>query len=98
VAEVDMSVEYISVTQALKLISPFSGNKKELLTFVSNIDTAFRCINPNNEERLHQFVLTRITGDTRTAISHSNLESWEELKRISQKYMCRKENVRFSCQ
>lgn len=72
-----MPVEYISVTQALKLISPFSGHKKDLLTFVSNVDTAFRLIYPSNEERLCQFVLTGITGDI---ISHSNLESWEELK------------------
>jgi hypothetical protein len=73
-------VQYISVTEALKLISPFSGNKKEVLTFVSNVDTAFRCINPSNEDRLYQFVLTRISGEPRTAILHRNLESWEELK------------------
>ena len=75
-----MSTEYISVTEALKLISPFSGNKREVLTFVANVDTAFNCINPSSRDRLYQFVLTRISGEPRIAISHRNLENLEELK------------------
>jgi hypothetical protein len=39
-----MSEEYISVTEALKLVSPFSGNKRDVLTIISNVDTAFRVI------------------------------------------------------
>jgi hypothetical protein len=74
------STDYISVTEALKLISPFSGNKNEVLTFVANVNTAFGCINPNNRDRLYQFVLTKISGEPRTAIAHRNLENWEELK------------------
>jgi hypothetical protein len=75
-----MTTDYINVTEALKLVSPFSGNKKEVLTFVSNVDTAFSCINPKNKGRLYQFILTKISGEPRTAISHRNLENWEELK------------------
>jgi hypothetical protein len=71
-----MTTDYINVTEALKLVSPFSGNKKEVLTFVSNVDTALSCINPENKSRLYQFILTKISG----AISHRNLENWEELK------------------
>jgi hypothetical protein len=76
----NMNTDYISVTEALKLISPFSGNKKEVLTFVENVETAFECINPNSRDRLFQFVLTKISGEPRTAIAHRNLENWEELK------------------
>jgi hypothetical protein len=76
----NMSTEYISVTEALKFISPFSGNKREVLTFVANVDTAFNCINPSSRDRLYQFVLTRISGEPRTAISHRNLENCEEFK------------------
>jgi hypothetical protein len=76
----NVSTEYINVTEALKLISPFSGNKREVLTFVANVDTAFNCINPSSKDRLYQFVLTRISGEPRIAISHRNLENWEELK------------------
>jgi hypothetical protein len=75
-----MATQYISVTDALKLVSPFSGNRKEILTFVSNVDTAFSCIKPEDRNRLYQFVLTKVSGEPRTAISHRNLETWEELK------------------
>jgi hypothetical protein len=74
------TTEYISVTEALKLVSPFSGNKKDILTFVSNVDTAFDCVRPEDNNRLYQFILTKISGEPRTAISHRNLENWEELK------------------
>jgi hypothetical protein len=33
--------EHISVREALKLVSPFKGDKKEVLAFISNVDTAF---------------------------------------------------------
>lgn len=75
-----MAEEYISGTEALKLVSPFSGNKKEILTFISNVDTAFRVVHPNQVDRLYQFILTKISGETRTAIAHRNLDNWEELK------------------
>jgi len=68
-----MAEDYISVTEALKLVSPFSGNKKEILTFISNVDTAFRVVHPNQVDRLYQFILTKISGETRTAIAHRNL-------------------------
>lgn len=68
-----MSVECISVTYALKLISPFSMKNKEVLTFVSNVNTALKYINPNLEDRLCQFVLTRISVEPNTAIAHKNL-------------------------
>jgi hypothetical protein len=66
-----MNTKCISVTEALKLISPFSGNKKEVLMFVSNVDTAFSCVSPENRSRLYQFILTKISGEPRTVISHS---------------------------
>ena len=44
------------------------------------MDTAFAVINPVQEDVLYKFVLTRISGETRTAISHRNLADWEELK------------------
>jgi hypothetical protein len=75
-----MAEEYISVSEALKLVTPFSGNKKEVLTFISNVNTAFEVINPNHEDRLYKFVLTRISGEPSTAIAHRHLESWTELR------------------
>jgi hypothetical protein len=84
VAEVDSSdsiaEEYVSVSEALKLVSPFNGNKREVLTFISNVNTAFEVINLDHQDRLYKSVLTRITGEPRTAISHRNLDNWAELK------------------
>ena len=71
--------EFISVGEALKLVPPFRGNKQEMLAFIGNVDTAFAVINPEQEVILYKFVLTRISGEPRTAISHMNLDSWAEL-------------------
>jgi hypothetical protein len=71
-----MANEYIGVSEALKLVSPFSGNKKEVLAFISNVDTAFEVVNPDHRGRLYKFVLTRISGEPQTAIAHRHLESW----------------------
>ncbi len=72
--------DYISVSEALKLVSPFKGEKSKVLTFISNVDTAFEVINPDNAHILYKFVLTRITGEPRVAITHRNLENWGELR------------------
>ena len=52
-----MDGEYISVGEALKLISPFKGNKREVQAFNGNVDTAFSVINPSQEDILFKFVL-----------------------------------------
>ena len=72
--------EFISVGEALKLVTPFKGEKRDILAFIANVDTAFEVIDPRNEGTLFKFVLTRISGEPRTAIAHRNLETWEELK------------------
>jgi hypothetical protein len=72
--------DYISVSEALKLVSPFKGDRKEILAFISNVGTAFEVINPDNFEVLYKFVLTRISGEPRVAITHRNLENWEDLR------------------
>jgi len=41
---------------------------------------AFSVINLVQEDVLYKFVLTRISGEPRTAISHRNLHNWAELK------------------
>jgi hypothetical protein len=77
--EVDNSsnmADRVSVTEALKLVTPFKGNKKEVLAFIDNIDTASEVIEPRNVDTLYKFVLTRISRESRTAIAHRNLENW----------------------
>jgi len=72
--------DFITVSEALKLIPQFKGNKQEVLAFIGNVDTAFAVINPEQEAILYKSVLTRISGETRTAISHRNFDNWTELK------------------
>jgi len=70
--------------KALKLVPPFMGDKREVLAFIGNVDTAFAVINPAQEGVLYKFVLTRISGEPRTAIIHRNLGNWTELKEFLQ--------------
>jgi len=79
-----MNRDFIGVGEALKLLPPFKGDKQEILAYIGNVDTAFAVNNPNQEAILYKFVLTRISGEPRTAISHRNLESWAELKEFLQ--------------
>jgi len=72
--------QYIPVTEALKLVCPFKGDKREVVAFTSNVDTAFEVIDPEQADTLYRFVLTRISGEPRTAITHRNLENREELR------------------
>jgi len=76
--------DYISVGEALKLVPPFKGVKREIVAFIGNVDTAFAVINPEQEGILYRFVLTRISGEPRTAIIHRNLDNWTELKEFLQ--------------
>jgi hypothetical protein len=75
-----MADEYVSVSEALKLVTPFSGNKREVLTFISNVNPAFEVINPTHADRLYKFVSTKISGEPRIPIAYRNLDKWEELR------------------
>jgi hypothetical protein len=72
--------QYISVSEALKLVCPFKGDKAEVLAFISNVNTAFEVIDPERADVLYKFILTRISGEPRVAITHRNLQNWDELR------------------
>jgi hypothetical protein len=90
-----MSGDFISVWEALKLVPPFKGNKQEVLVFTGNVDIAFAVINPSQEAILYKFVLTRISGEPRMAISHRNLENWADLKEFLQNAYIEKRTLGF---
>jgi len=79
-----MNGDFISDGEVLNLIPPFKGDKQEFLAYIGNVDTAFAVINPSQEAILYKFVLMRICGEPRTAISHRSLECWAKLKRVLQ--------------
>jgi hypothetical protein len=74
-----MAGEFVSTGEFLKLISPCSCNEKDILSFISDVDTAFEVIDPNQGNKLYKFLLTFISGEVRTAIAHSNLDNLTEL-------------------
>ena len=82
-----MNGDVISVGETFKLIPPFKGDKQEVLTFTGNVDTAFAVINPSEEVILYKFVLTRISVEPRTTISHRKYESWAELRVLQNTYI-----------
>ena len=90
-----MTGDFIGVGDALKLVPTFKGDKHEVLAFVGNVDTAFAVINPSQEAILYKFVLTRISGEPRTAIIHRNLNSWAELKEFLQSAYTEKRTLDF---
>jgi hypothetical protein len=90
-----MNGDFISVGEATKLVPPFKGNKQEVLAFIGNVDTAFAVINSSQEAILYKFVLTCISGEPRTAISHRNLNKWTKLKEFLQNTYIEKRTQRF---
>jgi hypothetical protein len=49
-----MASEFINVAEALKLVSPFNGNKKEVLTFVSKRRYRFQLCVPSSDSESQQ--------------------------------------------
>jgi hypothetical protein len=90
-----MNGDYISLGDALKLVPPFMGNKQEVLAFIGNVDTTFAVVNPNQEAILYKFVLTRISGETRTAIIHRIAGS--KLKVFFAEFIYRETDTRLPC-
>jgi hypothetical protein len=76
--------EYISICEALKLITPFKGEIREVISFIAKVNTAFEVTDPRNATILYRFVLTIISGETRTAIHHRNLG---RIKRILKEHI-----------
>jgi hypothetical protein len=65
--------EYLCLDEALKLVTSFKGEERDVLAFIANVDTAFGVTDPRQAGTLCKFVLTRISGDPRRAITHRNL-------------------------
>jgi len=84
------------VGEALKLVSPFKGDKMEVLAFISNVDTDFEVINPENSDVLYKSVLTKISRELSVVITHRNLENWDDLKTFLKNTYTEKTHVRLS--
>ena len=68
----------------------------EVLAFISNVDTDFEVINPENSDVLYKFVLTKISRELSVVITHRNLENWDDLKTFLKNTYTEKTHVRLS--
>ena len=57
------------------------------------MDTTFTVINPEQEAILYKSVLTHISSEPRTAISHRNFDSWMEFKEFLQNSYIEKQTL-----
>jgi hypothetical protein len=64
----------------LELLTPFRG-EREALAFVVNVNTEFEVTDPINATSFYKFVLTGISGETRTIVAHINLENRGKLRK-----------------
>ena len=71
---------YMSITDALKIVNVFKGEKDTVNTFIANVETALDVVSEENKPRLFKFILTKIDGEPRNAIQYHNIETWENLK------------------
>ena len=82
----NMAGNFVSLGEALKLISQFRSEKKRILFFTSNVDTAFGVIDPNQGNKIYWFVLSSVSGELRTAVAHINLDNWAKYRNF-EKYL-----------
>jgi hypothetical protein len=60
------------------------------------VDTAFEVIDPENSYVLYKFMFTRISCEPLVAISHRNLENWEELRAFLKNTYTEKRSLDFN--
>jgi len=48
--------DYKSAGETLKLVAPYKCEKRDVLAFIANVDTAFEINDPRNEVILFKFV------------------------------------------
>ena len=80
----DEEVDYITVVQAVKLISTtFSGNPKQLREFIEGVEAARQVVHPSQHPLLLKFIESKITGEAKDRLlARSERNTWEQIKSI----------------
>jgi hypothetical protein len=76
--------DYISVVQAVKLISiTFDGNPRKLREFCEGVEAARQVVHPSKYSLLLKFVESKITGEAKyKLLARIGRNSWEQIKAI----------------
>jgi hypothetical protein len=80
----DDETEYISVAQAVKLISKnFDGNPKDLREFCEGVESAREVVHPTKQGLLLKFVESKITGEAKARLlARNERNTWDQIKAI----------------
>jgi hypothetical protein len=76
--------EYISVVQAVKLISKnFDGNPKDLRKFCEGVEAVREIVHPTKKGLLLKFIESETTGGAKDRLlARSERDTWEQIKSI----------------
>jgi hypothetical protein len=76
--------EYVSVAQAVKLISKsFDGNPWHLREFCEGVESAIQVVHPSKQALLLKFIESKITGEAKTRLLvRTERNTWEQVKAI----------------
>jgi hypothetical protein len=80
----DDETEYISVVQAVKLVSKnFDGNPKDLREFCEGVESAREVVHPTKQGLLLKFIESKITGEAKDRLlARSERNTWDQIKSI----------------
>ena len=71
---------FMSINEALKIVSIFKGDKETLNSFIGNVETALEVVSEQDKPRLFRFLLTKIEGEPRDSIQYRDINNWQDLK------------------
>ena len=97
ISEKKMADEYISVSDAFKLVAePFSGDKRKLKEFCENVDSAFGLIDPDKYDLFYKYVRTRITGEAKAKLLvRQDADDWASVKAILKEHYATRRTLDF---
>jgi DNA-directed RNA polymerase subunit L len=80
----DEEIQYISVVQAVKLISKsFDGNPKHLREFCEGVEAARQVVHPLQKPLLLKFIESKITGEAKDRLlARTERNAWEQTEAI----------------
>jgi hypothetical protein len=89
--------EYISVVQAVKLITVnFDGNPKNLREFCEGVESAKQVVHPTKYPLLLKFVESKITGEAKDKLlARTERNSWEQIRAILEENYAVKRTLEF---
>lgn len=76
----DYQPETLPLTVLFKFIKSFSGERTELNTFITNVNSAFSLAQPNQKPSLFLYVVSQLSTNVINEIQISDISSWTELK------------------